>query len=86
MDVADWLQSLRLEEYASAFQNNHIGWDLLPNLTADDLKDLGTGAGCSRLSPVFGRQLHRAEMDSPRRQRATIVDRSSRKRSGGKSR
>jgi class 3 adenylate cyclase len=41
MDVADWLRSLGLERYEQAFRDNEIDADLLPNLTVDDLKDLG---------------------------------------------
>ena len=41
MDVADWLRSLGLERYEQAFRDNEIDGDLLPNLTADDLKHLG---------------------------------------------
>jgi hypothetical protein len=41
MDVIEWLRSLRLEQYAPAFEQNHIAPELLPELTADDLKDLG---------------------------------------------
>jgi class 3 adenylate cyclase/predicted ATPase len=41
MDVGDWLRCLGLERYEQAFRDNEIDADLLPNLTADDLKDLG---------------------------------------------
>ncbi len=41
MDVTEWLRSLRLEQYAPAFAQNHISPELLPSLTADDLKELG---------------------------------------------
>ena len=41
MDVADWLRVLGLEQYEAAFRENAVDADLLPNLTADDLKDLG---------------------------------------------
>ena len=41
MDVAGWLRGLGLSEYAAAFESNAITMDLLPTLTADDLKDLG---------------------------------------------
>jgi class 3 adenylate cyclase len=41
MDVARWLRSLGLEQYAPAFEQNHIRRELLPSLTADDLKELG---------------------------------------------
>src|SRR5208337_715600 len=41
MDVAEWLRKLGLEQYEPAFRANKIGADLLPSLTAEDLKDLG---------------------------------------------
>jgi class 3 adenylate cyclase/tetratricopeptide (TPR) repeat protein len=41
MDVTEWLWSLGLAQYAPAFEQNHIGPELLSELTADDLKDLG---------------------------------------------
>ena len=41
MDIAAWLQSLGLERYEPAFRDNDIDGGVLPNLTAEDLKDLG---------------------------------------------
>src|SRR4051812_4856314 len=41
MDVGAWLKSLGLERYEAAFCENDVTAALLPNLTADDLKDLG---------------------------------------------
>jgi Adenylate and Guanylate cyclase catalytic domain/SAM domain (Sterile alpha motif) len=41
MDVADWLRALGLEQHEAAFRENAVTAALLPNLTADDLKDLG---------------------------------------------
>ncbi len=41
VDVAAWLTGLGLEQYQQAFRDNEIDADLLPKLTADDLKDLG---------------------------------------------
>src|SRR5437016_3641463 len=41
MNVAEWLRKLGLEQYEPAFRENKIGADLLPSLTAEDLKDLG---------------------------------------------
>ncbi len=41
MDVGGWLRSLGLEQYEAAFLKNEIDASLLPNLTAEDLKDLG---------------------------------------------
>jgi class 3 adenylate cyclase len=44
MDVADWLRALGLEQYAPAFEQNHVEPALLPSLTAEDLKDLGVSS------------------------------------------
>ena len=44
MNIGGWLRSLGLEEYEAAFQQNHIDGTVLPNLTAEDLKDLGIGS------------------------------------------
>jgi class 3 adenylate cyclase len=41
MDVAGWLRSLGLERYEAAFRENEIDEEVLPRLTAEDLKDLG---------------------------------------------
>src|ERR1700755_76143 len=41
MDVGDWLQELGLERYQAAFRENAVDAEVLPTLTADDLKDLG---------------------------------------------
>ncbi len=44
MDIASWLRSLGFDQYATAFVENHIRRELLPSLTADDLKDLGVAS------------------------------------------
>ena len=41
VDVAAWLKDLGLERYAPAFRDNAIDAELLPRLTAEDLRDLG---------------------------------------------
>lgn len=41
MDVGAWLRDLGLGDYEAAFRDNAIDATVLPNLTADDLKDLG---------------------------------------------
>jgi class 3 adenylate cyclase len=41
VDIAQWLQGLGLGKYAPAFAENAISWDVLPELTADDLKEIG---------------------------------------------
>ena len=44
MDVGGWLRSLGLGEYEGKFRDNKIDTDVLPQLTADDLKDIGVAA------------------------------------------
>ena len=44
MDVRGWLRGLGLERYEAAFRENEISEKVLPNLTAQDLKDLGISA------------------------------------------
>jgi class 3 adenylate cyclase len=44
MNVADWLRTLGLERYEAAFRENDVGADLLHQLTAEDLKELGVAA------------------------------------------
>jgi class 3 adenylate cyclase/predicted ATPase len=41
MDIVVWLRSLGLGRYKAAFRDNEIDETVLPNLTAEDLKDLG---------------------------------------------
>ena len=41
MDTGGWLQSLGLERYEQAFRDNEIDVQVLPNLTGEDLKELG---------------------------------------------
>src|ERR1700723_939583 len=41
VDVASWLRDLGLERYEATFRENDLDAELLPNLTADDLKELG---------------------------------------------
>ena len=40
-ELKRWLDQLGLGEYAEAFANNHVDFELLASLTADDLKDVG---------------------------------------------
>jgi class 3 adenylate cyclase/tetratricopeptide (TPR) repeat protein len=44
MDIAEWLRTLGLGQYAPAFRDNDITEELLPSLTADDLKELGVAS------------------------------------------
>src|SRR5215470_14369317 len=44
MDIEAWLQGLGLERYAPAFRDNEIGWEVLPKLTSEDLREIGVAA------------------------------------------
>ena len=44
MDIGGWLRGLGLERYEQAFRENEIDLRVLPELTADDLKELGVSA------------------------------------------
>ena len=44
MDVGGWLRGLGLGQYETNFRDNKIDADVLPRLTADDLKDIGVDA------------------------------------------
>jgi class 3 adenylate cyclase/predicted ATPase len=41
MDIGVWLRGLGLARYEAAFRENEIDEEVLPHLTAEDLKDLG---------------------------------------------
>src|SRR5690242_3704288 len=44
MDIGGWLRSLGLQRYETTFRENEITEKVLPNLTAEDLKELGVAA------------------------------------------
>jgi len=44
MDIGGWLRGLGLEQYEQDFRENEIDLRVLPELTADDLKELGVAA------------------------------------------
>ena len=55
MDIRGWLRGLGLEQYEQAFADNAIDGEVLPKLTADDLKDLGvTSIGHRRKLQLAG--------------------------------
>jgi hypothetical protein len=43
MDIVVWLRGLGLEEYEAAFRDKKINERVLPNLTQEDLKEIGVG-------------------------------------------
>ena len=46
--VADWLQKLGLGQYAQPFAENDISFSVLPDLTDQDLKEIGVSLGHRR--------------------------------------
>ena len=46
--VADWLEKLGLGQYAQRFAENDISFAVLPDLTDQDLKDIGVSLGHRR--------------------------------------
>ena len=46
--IADWLESLGMPEYAQRFAENDIDVSVLPHLTDQDLKELGVSLGHRR--------------------------------------
>jgi hypothetical protein len=43
--VADWLEKLGLGQYAQRFAENDISFSVLPDLTDQDLTDIGVSLG-----------------------------------------
>jgi class 3 adenylate cyclase/predicted ATPase len=69
-DVARWLEQLGLSQYADAFAENDIDEEVLPELTEQDLKDLGISLGHRKkllkaISSLSPRALGEAETPSP---------------------
>ena len=46
--IADWLASIGLGEYAQRFADNAVDLSVVPDLTEQDLKDLGVPLGHRR--------------------------------------
>src|ERR1700720_630222 len=44
MEVAGWIRGLGLDQYQANFRDNKIDADVLPQLPADDLKEIGVSA------------------------------------------
>ena len=47
-DIAEWLDGLGLGQYAQAFADSEIDFDVLSKLSDDDLKELGLTLGARR--------------------------------------
>jgi hypothetical protein len=44
MDIEKWLRGLGLQQYVTAFRENNVEAEVLLQLTADDLKDIGVSS------------------------------------------
>ena len=47
--VSAWLEDLGLGQYAAAFEENDIDWDLMNDINQETLKDIGIGSAGHRL-------------------------------------
>jgi len=68
--VTEWLKGLGLDQYASTFEKNAVEFDLLPELSETDLKEMGVDAlghrkkilkAISALQPEYPTALHPAD-------------------------
>jgi hypothetical protein len=62
-DVRRWLESLDLGQYTEAFEDNAIGWSLLPALDHEVLKDIGVSLVGHRLMILTAIQERNAEFE-----------------------
>src|SRR3954453_11927200 len=65
MRVEDWLRRLGLEQYEAAFRDNEIDDAVLPNLTAEDLKELGVAIVGHRRKLLDAIAALRTEVSAP---------------------
>src|SRR6202453_4273793 len=54
MDIGGWLRGLGLGQYEAAFHENKIDGEVLPQLTAEDLKDIGVAIVGDRRKMLTG--------------------------------
>ena len=73
MDVSAWLKSLDLVECALVFKDNAIGVDVIADLTAEDLREIGVSAvGHRRKTKGVGRLVARCLENMLSRQPLTM--------------
>jgi class 3 adenylate cyclase/tetratricopeptide (TPR) repeat protein len=67
VEIGQWLRGLGLQSYEQAFRNNGIDLDVLPRLTADDLKEIGVLAVGHRrkILDAIGKLAATASTDEP---------------------
>jgi class 3 adenylate cyclase/predicted ATPase len=64
VDIAAWLHGLGLQQYEPAFRDNAIDAAVLPELTADDLKDLGVNLVGHRRRLLAAIAVLRSDLDA----------------------
>jgi class 3 adenylate cyclase/predicted ATPase len=64
VDIAAWLHSLGMQQYGAAFRDNAVDAAVLPELTADDLKDLGVSLVGHRRKLLAAIAALRSEVDA----------------------
>ncbi len=65
MDITSWLKNLGFEQYAAAFRDNDVTAEVLPHLTAEDLRDLGITSVGHRRKLLLAMAALRDEAASP---------------------
>jgi hypothetical protein len=63
--VADWLENLGLGQFAAAFEENAIDWELLPDVDQNTLKDIGIKEAGFRLRIMKGMPLFSPKYQAP---------------------
>jgi class 3 adenylate cyclase/tetratricopeptide (TPR) repeat protein len=77
VDVASWLRSLGLERYEATFRENDVDAELLPKLTADNLRELGITSFGHRhrlLEAIAALRPEGTPADEPVRSSTTLIE------------
>jgi len=64
--ITEWLEKLGLRQYAQRFAENDISFSVLPDLTDQDLKEVGVSLGHRRQLLRAIAKLPRPEEDPPK--------------------
>ncbi len=71
--VSEWLEKLGLGQYAQRFAENDISFSVLPDLTDQDLKEIGVSLGHRRQSLRAISKLTPPEEDAPKPAVTTVA-------------
>jgi len=72
--VSEWLENLGLSQYASKFEENDIGWDLLGDIDQQTLKDIGVTSAGHRLQILKAAKNLGTEKTTPKLATADITE------------